>query len=132
MVTRLCPVFARILAVPELQVYLDIYIYICILSGMKFEWDEDKATAVEGEHSVKFARIIDIFSDPYAVEFIDETHSMEEETRYAIVGLTAAYGLIYLVFTENEADGDLTLRFITARRPEKWMVDEYEENQRRN
>lgn len=91
--------------------------------------DEDKVAAVEAEHHVEFARVIDIFSDPYAVEFVDETHSTEAETRYAIIGLTAEYGLLYLVFTQLEAEGaDLELHFITARRAEPWMVEEYEEN----
>lgn len=98
---------------------------------MKFTWDEDKAAAVKEEHHVEFAHVIDIFEDPHAVEFVDEAHSTETETRYAIIGLTAKYGLIYLVFTENEADAELELHFITARRAETWMVDEYEENKER-
>jgi len=99
---------------------------------VKFSWDEDKAAAVNEEHHVEFAKIIDVFSDPYAVEFVDEAHSTEEETRYAIIGLTAPYGLVYLVFTHEEPGyGDVELRFITARPAEKWMVDEYEENKKR-
>lgn len=95
---------------------------------MRFTWDEDKAAAVKGEHHVDFARLIDVFSDPYAVEFVDEAHSTQGETRFAIVGLTARYGLIYPVFTEP---GEDELHFITARRAEPWMVTEYEENRRR-
>jgi uncharacterized DUF497 family protein len=102
------------------------------MEGVKFSWDEDKAAAVKEEHHIEFARIIDLFSDPYAVEFVDEAHSTEEETRYAIIGLTARYGLVYLVFTHEEpGHGDVDLRFITARPAEKWMVDEYEENKKR-
>ncbi|HEX8096987.1 MAG TPA: BrnT family toxin [Pyrinomonadaceae bacterium] len=77
------------------------------------------------------SRLIDIFKDPCAVEFVDESHSTEMETRYAIVGLTAEYGLVCLVFTENEADAELELHFITARRAEPWMVDEYEKSKER-
>lgn len=99
---------------------------------MNFSWDEDKAAAVKEEHYVEFAKIIDVFSDPYAVEFVDEAHSTEEETRYAIIGLTASYGLVYLVFMHEELGyGDVELRFITARPAEKWMVNEYEENKKR-
>lgn len=98
---------------------------------MRFAWDEDKAAAVKEEHHVDFAKIIDIFSDSYAVEFVDEAHSTEDETRYAIIGLTVAYGLVYLVFTESETGGEVGLHFITARRAESWMVDEYEENRQR-
>lgn len=65
------------------------------------------------------------------MEFIGEAHSTEDETRYAVVGLTARYGLVYLVFTESESGGEVELHFITARRAEPWMVDEYEENKQR-
>jgi uncharacterized DUF497 family protein len=101
------------------------------MGRVRFTWDEEKAEAVEAEHGVAFARLIDVFGDPYAVEFVDEAHSTADETRYAIVGLTARYGLVYLVFTEAEAGVGLELRFITARRAEPWMVEEYEENRRK-
>jgi uncharacterized DUF497 family protein len=99
------------------------------MGRVRFTWEEEKAAAVEAEHGVAFARLIDVFGDPYAVEFIDEAHSTAGEIRYAIVGLTARYGLVYLVFTE--AGVELELHFITARRAEPWMVEEYEENRRK-
>ena len=42
---------------------------------------------------LEFKKITNIFEDPYAVEFIDESHSTEDETRYAIIGATI-YGLV--------------------------------------
>lgn len=95
---------------------------------MEYTWDESKAERVKREHAIEFAKITDIFEDPYAVEFTDETHSTKNETRYAIIGLTA-YGLVYLVFTEPRED---ELHFITARLAENWMVKEYEENRKGN
>ena len=62
-------------------------------------WDESKAKKVKDEHAIEFAKIIDIFEDSFAVEFIDEAHSTGDETRYAIIG-ASRYGLVYLVFTE--------------------------------
>jgi uncharacterized DUF497 family protein len=94
---------------------------------MEYSWDESKAKKVKDEHAIEFAKIIDIFEDPYAVEFIDEAHSDKDETRYAIIGATV-YGLVYLVFIEQDED---ELRFITARLAENWMVKEYEENRKR-
>ncbi len=76
---------------------------------------------------LEFKKITNIFEDPYAVEFIDESHSTEDETRYAIIGATI-YGLVYLVFTEQREN---ELHFITARLAENWMVKEYEENRKR-
>lgn len=94
---------------------------------MKFVWDPTKKEKVRREHHIDFERIEDIFRDPFAVEFIDEPHS-DDEVRFGIIGLTAEYGLIYLVFTELDFE---TLRFITARKADRWMVREYEEKRRR-
>jgi uncharacterized DUF497 family protein len=94
---------------------------------MKYTWNESKAIKVKSEHSVEFAKIIDIFEDPFAIEFIDQVHSTEDEIRYAIIGLTS-YGLVYLVFTEPS---ESELHFITARLAENWMIKEYEENRKR-
>jgi uncharacterized protein len=95
---------------------------------MKFSWDDAKAQKVKDEHKIDFAKIKDVFDDPFAVEFVDETHSTDEEIRFAIIGLTAEYGLIYLVFTEPDKT---ELRFITVRKAENWMVKSYEQNRSR-
>ncbi len=96
---------------------------------MKFDWKPDKKEKVLEDHKVDFEKIKDIFSDPFAVEFIDEKHSGEAELRYGIIGLTTEYGLIYLVYTE--LDDPNSVHFITARKAEKWMVSEYEQARRR-
>jgi uncharacterized DUF497 family protein len=69
------------------------------MASMNYTWDEDKSEQVLGDHKIEFVCLLDIFSDPYAVDFIDEMHSTETETRYAIIGLTAHYGLVFLTYT---------------------------------
>jgi len=78
---------------------------------MNYTWDESKAEKVKREHSIDFAKITDIFEDAFALEFIDEKHSTEDEIRHAVIGITI-YGLVYLVFTAPSED---ELHFITAR-----------------
>ncbi len=95
---------------------------------MKFAWNPDKARKVKGEHKIEFDKIKDVFNDPFAVEFDDDNHSTNEEARYAVIGLSAEYGLIYLVFTEIS---ETHLHFITARKAENWMVRDYEQNTRK-
>ncbi len=95
---------------------------------MDFSWNEDKSRKVKAEHRIEFDKIKDVFDDPFAVEFTDEQHSTDEEIRFAIIGLTAEYGLIYLVFTEIS---ETHLHFITARKAENWMVKDYEQNRSR-
>lgn len=86
-----------------------------------FVWDEAKRQKVLAEHKVDFELITDIFDDPFALYNDDLGHS-ETELRYTVIGMTAQYGLVFLVFSHV----DDKVRFITARRTEKWMVKEYE------
>ncbi|CAN5409076.1 hypothetical protein BH20ACI1_BH20ACI1_10680 [soil metagenome] len=95
---------------------------------MKFTWKKDKAKKVSIKHKVEFDKLTDVFDDAFSVDFIDDEHSTEDETRYAIIGKAAEYGLIYLVY---EPVGENDLKFITARRAEKWMVRFYKESNRR-
>ncbi len=94
---------------------------------MNYTWHEEKAEEVRQKHAIEFAKITDIFSDPYDVQFTDETHSSDDETRCAIIDATV-YGLAYLVFIETGEDEP---HFITARLAENWMVKDYEENRKR-
>lgn len=87
-----------------------------------FVWDESKRLKVIEEHKIDFALITDVFDDPFGIYREDVEHS-DDEIRYSVVGLTANYGLVFAVFTHA---GD-KIRFITARRAEKWMVREYEQ-----
>lgn len=93
-----------------------------------FEWDEAKRKQVINDHGVDFAKIADIFDDPYSVGYEDAEHSTDAEIRFAIIGLTSNYGLVYATYLYTNGS---TIRFITARRAENWMVKEYEENRKR-
>ncbi len=92
---------------------------------MNFTWDEKKFDKVLSEHKIDFNKIFDIFEDDYSLDLIDKKHSSHDETRFIIVGLTAFYGLVYLVYTMPSDD---EIRFITARKAEKFYVSQYEEN----
>jgi uncharacterized protein len=95
---------------------------------MKFTWDTKKSIKVKEQHKVDFYKLEGAFDDPFSVDFIDEEHSTEEETRYAIIGKTAEYGLIYLVYESISED---ELRFITARKAENWMISLYQKSNAR-
>ena len=95
---------------------------------MKFTWETEKAKKVAIEHKVEFDKLVDVFDDALSVDFIDEEHSTDNEIRYAIIGKTAEYGLIYLVYASV---GENDLKFITARKAEKWMVRFYQESNKR-
>jgi uncharacterized DUF497 family protein len=92
-----------------------------------FSWDETKREKVISEHKIDFAGIVDIFEDPFSIDFIDDEHSSEGEQRFAKIGITARYDLIFLVYISIDPK---TAHFITARRAENYMVKEYEKRKR--
>lgn len=92
-----------------------------------FVWDESKRLKVIENHKVDFELIFDVFEDSFAFDFEDYEHSDETEIRWGIIGRTTQYGLILLIYTVTNDD----VRFISARKAEKWMVKLYEENRRR-
>ncbi len=93
-----------------------------------FTWDDKKRKQVIKDHGVDLAKIADLFEDTHAVEFEDFAHSTDDEVRFNIIGLSGAYGLIFVTYIFAD---DGTVRLITARRAEKWMVSEYEKNRKR-
>ena len=95
---------------------------------MKYTWDPKKKLRVEKDHSIDFNKISDVFEDAFSLDYEDDTHSTKNENRIIVVGKTAEYGLIHLVYTIPD---DEQIHFITARRAEKWLVKRYEENLRR-
>jgi len=68
----------------------------------------------------------EVFDDPFAIDFEDFAHSVHE-SRLAIIGKTAAYGLLLVVYVVVADD----IRLVTARRAERWMVRKYENQRRR-
>ena len=93
-----------------------------------FTWDEEKREKVIREHKVDFAKITDVFDDPFSIDFTDEEHSTPDEIRYGIIGKTSRYGLVALYYTFED---EITAKFITARGAEKWMVNVYEQQRYR-
>ena len=80
------------------------------------------------EHNINFAKITDIFEDSFSLDLIDEEHSTSGEIRFIIVGMTAQYGLVHLVYTMPDND---EIHFVTARLAGKFYVKQYEKNVRR-
>lgn len=88
-------------------------------------WDEPKRKKVIRDHGIDFKKIEDVFDDPFAIQH-DREHSASEERRM-IIAKSAEYGLLTLVYTFRGED----IRYITARRAEKWMTNLYEKQRNR-
>lgn len=89
---------------------------------MHFEWDEVKAQQNTRKHRVSFEQAQQIFNDPRAVPYEDLQHSSHEEPRYVMIGMSSI-GLLFVSFAYN----DESVRLISARRAERWMVKVYED-----
>ena len=78
---------------------------------MKFEWEENKATANLSKHRVSFDEAKTVFDDPLYVDFYDPDHSYSEH-RYIIVGHSQKGRLLIVSYTEREN----AIRLISARK----------------
>ena len=77
---------------------------------LAFEWDEQKAKANQRKHSISFKEASTVFDDPFAVNFDDPDHSIEEN-RYLIIGLSDQSKFLFISYT----DRDHKIRLISAR-----------------
>jgi uncharacterized DUF497 family protein len=90
--------------------------------GMEFEWDESKATANLKKHSVSFEEAKTVFSNPLAVIFDDEAHSVGEKGEI-IIGHSRNDRLLLISFTERPN----AIRVISARLATRREREEYEQ-----
>ena len=84
---------------------------------IKFEWNEAKATSNQIKHGVSFEEARSVFSDEYAVQFYDESHSQLEEDRFLLLGHSVDSRLL-LVCHYERMDGKV-IRVISARKATK-------------
>jgi uncharacterized protein len=85
-----------------------------------FEWDDEKAASNIRDHEgVTFEQAATAFSDPFAVEWIDEREDYGEE-RSILLGRISGQ-LLYVVYTERGTN----IRIISARRATRHEQDIY-------
>ena len=64
--------------------------------GIKFEWDSHKADTNFQKHGISFDTACEAFFDPF-VQSAD-VEEVDEEFREAIIGMTVAWKLLYVVY----------------------------------
>ena len=94
----------------------------------EFEWDPVKASTNLNKHALDFERAATVFLDPLAVTIPDDEHS-ETEVRWITLGRDAGgqYALVIHTF-EWLADSRGRVRLISARRPTRAEICDYEEH----
>jgi uncharacterized DUF497 family protein len=78
---------------------------------LRFEWHDAKAVTNLQAHGVSFELAKTIFSDPFAVEWLDDRANYGER-RFVIIGMASGQQLLFVVYTEREE----WIRIISARR----------------
>jgi uncharacterized DUF497 family protein len=95
----------------------------------EFEWDPVKANANFSKHGLDFERAATVFLDSLAVTIPDEGHS-ETEVRWITLGKDTGGQYVLVIHTFewlNDARG--RVRLISARRPTRTEIRDYEEHQ---
>jgi uncharacterized DUF497 family protein len=93
----------------------------------EFDWDPVKAQANFSKHGVDFERAASVFFDPLALTIADEEHS-EGEHRWITLGKDAVGHDVLVVHTfEWLADDRGRVRLISARKPTRAEIRDYEE-----
>ena len=93
------------------------------LQGIKFEWDSYKSDSNVNKHSVSFDTACEAFFDPFLISL--EMEESGGESREAIIGMTVAWKLLYVVYTIRKED---KFRIISARpvtNSERFNYEEY-------
>jgi uncharacterized DUF497 family protein len=85
----------------------------------EFEWDVGKEATNLQKHGVSFAQAAVAFSDPFAVEWIDDRRDYGEE-RVILLGMTDGQ-ILTVVYTERET----RIRIISARRATRYEQEIY-------
>ena len=87
-----------------------------------FEWDDAKARANIARHDVSFEMARRVFSDPFAVDWLDDREDYGE-ARYVMLGM-ANHQLLHVAYTMR----DPRIRIISARIAEARERKAYHEN----
>ena len=92
------------------------------MSGIRFEWDENKNRKNKREHGVSFEEAQTVFLDENALRFFDPDHS-DDEDRFIMLGIS--FKLRVLVVCHCYRENDEVIRLISARKADKDEIQDY-------
>ena len=84
------------------------------MSDFRIEWDEAKARTNLRKHGISFEEAETAFLDDFALVLADPDHSLIDEGRMLLIGISATLRLLVVVHCERQG-GDI-IRLISARR----------------
>jgi uncharacterized DUF497 family protein len=90
----------------------------------RFQWDDAKAAENYANHGITFESARDVFSDPFALDWPDESEAYGE-ARYITIGM-ADGRLLFVAYTLRSD----AIRIISARGAEPYERRKYHEENR--
>ena len=93
---------------------------------INFEWDETKALVNLKKHHVSFELAARVFLDPLALSYQNRVENGEQ--RWQTLGMVDGLLLLLVAHTVRIAEGEETIRIISARKADKKERKQYEEN----
>ncbi len=90
--------------------------------GLRFEWDERKASLNLKKHGIAFDEAKTVFRDPFLWTFPDDAHSVNEE-RYISIGRSTKGRTLVVIHVIR----DTVIRMISCRKATNYERSVYEE-----
>jgi uncharacterized DUF497 family protein len=87
---------------------------------LEFEWHNAKADANLRAHGVSFDLAKTVFTDPFAIERLDDREDYGE-ARFVMIGMAEGNILLFVAYSEREE----RIRIISARRATQDEQDDY-------
>jgi len=87
---------------------------------LEFEWHNAKADANMRAHGVSFDLAKTVFTDPFAIERLDDREDYGE-ARFVMIGMAEGNILLFVAYSEREE----RIRIISARRATQDEQDDY-------
>ncbi|OQY47315.1 MAG: BrnT family toxin [Candidatus Parabeggiatoa sp. nov. 2] len=92
------------------------------MDNFHFEWDQNKNKSNHEKHGVSFEEAQTVFYDENAIEYYDDTHSLEEE-RFIMLGISYQLRLLVVCHCIIHCN---SIRIISARKATKKEAKAYE------
>jgi uncharacterized DUF497 family protein len=91
-----------------------------------FEWDDWKAAENLRNHGVDFSDARTVFYDPYRIT--EEDSVVDGEQRWRTIGTALGISILLVVHLEEDFQGNMFVRMISARHAMPGERSEYEQN----
>jgi len=91
------------------------------MTGLRFEWDENKNRGNRRKHSISFEEVKTVFSDDHALLIGDPEHSSQED-RFILLGLSADLRTLVVCHCYR---GEDVIRLISARSATRREREQY-------